>query len=98
MDTSICITRGMMREWEAVALREQLDAQTVRAPRAQSGGGEHSDRNNLLQHSAVLNWMNPFTMTYHAVSSQHSSLQPSAHLESKGVQFLWLLLLLATGK
>ena len=34
MDTSVCVTHGMMWEWEAVALGDQLDAQTIRAPQA----------------------------------------------------------------
>ena len=31
MDTSICVACGMMWEWEAVALGEQLDTWTVGA-------------------------------------------------------------------
>ena len=45
MDTSIHITCGMMWEWEAMALREQLDTWTVGAPQARSGGGEYPDHN-----------------------------------------------------
>ena len=34
MDTSVCIACGMTWEWEATALGEQLDTQTVMAPQA----------------------------------------------------------------
>ena len=48
MDTSICVSCGMMWEWEAMALKEQLDTQTVGAPWAQSGSGKYPDRNRIV--------------------------------------------------
>ena len=47
MDTSIHVAHGMMWEWEATALGEQLDTQIVGAPWAQSGGREYPDHNTI---------------------------------------------------
>ena len=46
MDTSIRIARGMMREREAAARRDQSGARTIGAPRARSGDGKYPDRNS----------------------------------------------------
>ena len=46
MDTGVCVTHGMMREWEAMALGDQLDTWTIGAPWAQSGDGKYPDRNS----------------------------------------------------
>ena len=47
MDTGVHVTRGMMREQEAVALGDQLDTRTIGAFRAQSGDRKYPDRNSL---------------------------------------------------
>ena len=76
MDTSIHVTCGMMWEWEAMALGEQSDAQTVRAPRARSSGGEYPDHNRLptaVQQHQRTHWCPNAVMQQHDNAVYHNN-------------------------
>ena len=50
MDTSIRIAHSMTQEWEAAALGEQSETQTLGVPWAQSGGRGYPDCNSSSTH------------------------------------------------
>ena len=69
MDTSIRIAHGIMREWEAVALKDQLGARTIGAPWAQSSDRKYPDHN-----SASLLRMSPMSSPLGAGPSGNMTL------------------------
>ena len=78
MDTSVHVACGMMQEWEAMALGEQLETRTLGVPRARSGSRGYPDHNRSSDHAllnCLIKWCKAWTWIKGFKSSEYSRME-----------------------